>query len=306
MEAGASSGGWSGGGGKQRWLERRRGQAAVAGAVASVVFVVLVGVQSWRALGRRTVAMGAVGGVSGGPQTRLQMLAETSIRTDRAHPYNTMIAAPQEVRYDNRHWVPAHTVNPAPVHPYHAGKRPAKVLHRDFEHAPYGHQLPWEQGPEGALAKYAKRPDEVKQYRFMVDRDGVVKKWTSDLPLSHYSPEDIKVTDAVLDEFSPLLPPQPSARDVARSLAARQEKDIKKSFRNVFPDGMFHDSVMDSRTGKQLPISGISVDKVECPSGLFQCEDQSCVAHISYCPGCDVYPKPDKCAPIQVPAAIRA
>ena len=245
------------------------------------------------------VQMVADGGPGEGPRSRLEMLAETSIRTDRAHPYNRMIAAPREVKFINRHWTPAHTVNPAPVYPYHAGKRPYKVLHRDFEHAPYGHTLPWEQGPEGALAKDEKRLDEVKQYRFVVDKDGVVKKWTYDLPLSAYKPEDIKITDPVLAEFSPLPPPEPSAHDVAHALSEMQKSDIQKSFRNVLPEGMFHDSIMDARTGKQLTVPGVGVDHVECPSGLFQCEDESCVAHISYCDGCDVYPKPDKCSPIQ-------
>jgi hypothetical protein len=35
--------------------------------------------------------------------------------------------------------------------------------------------------------------------------------------------------------------------------------------------------------------------EVQCPLGLFLCRDSSCVAHLSYCAGCDVYPKPTYC-----------
>jgi len=285
--------------------ESENSSADVAARSHRVPFLLAVAASSALAVmvvsgGQLQAMSGQVGLLSGGgPRARLEMLAETSIRTDRAHPYDRMIAAPQEVKFINKHWTPAHTVNPAPVNPYHAGKRPAQVMHRDFEHAPYGHHLPWEEGPEGALAKYERRPDDVKQYRYMVDKDGVVKKWTYDLPLSEYAPEDIKATQAVLDEFSPMPAPRPSALEVAHTLEAEQKTDIQKSFRNVFPDGMFHDAIMDARTGKEQPIPGIGTDSVDCPGGLFQCEDASCVAHISYCDGCDVYPKPDKCSPIQ-------
>ena len=275
----------------------RRVMAMVAAAAASVVVVMAVGAQT--AGGEGAVPTSVARG-GGGPRARLEMLSETSIRTDRAHPYDRMIDAPHEVKYINRHWTPAHTVNPAPVHPYHAGKRPAEVMHRDFEHEPFGHHLPWEGDvPEGALAKYERRPDEVKQYRFVVNKDGVVKRWTYDLPLSEYSPEDIKATQDILDKFSPLPPPEPSAQDVAHALESRQMSDIQKSFRNLLPTGMFHDAIMDARTGKTQLIPGSGMDVVNCPGGLFKCEDQSCVAHISYCDGCDVYPKPDKCAAIQ-------
>ena len=278
----------------------RRVPGLLLGAAAVVVITLAVGLQQ---AGVHVAALSAVQG-AGGPRARLEMLAETSIRTDRAHPYDRMIAAPQEVKYINRHWTPAHTVNPRPVHPYHAGKRPNKVMHRDFEHAPYGNHLPWEGGPEGALAKYERRPDEVKQYRFVVDKDGVVNKWTYDLPLSEYEPDDIKATQAILDEFSPMPPPEPSSWDVAHKLEEKQKADIQKSFRNVLPTGMFHDAIMDARTGKPQKIPGVGADHVECPGGLFQCEDESCVAHISYCDGCDVYPKPDHCSPPFAPVWI--
>jgi hypothetical protein len=278
-----------------------RRKPALILALAALAAVALAG--GLQAAGEGATALAAVqAGASasaGGPRARLEMLAETSIRTDRAHPYDRMIAAPQEVTQINRHWAPAHTVNPHPVHPYHAGNRPNEELHRDFEHAPYGNHLPWEGGPEGALAKYERRPDEVKQYRFVVNKDGVVNKWTYDLPLSEYNPEDIKATQAVLNEFSPLPPPEPSSYDVAHALEESQKDAIQKSFRNVLPTGMFHDAIMDSRTGKPQTVPGVGADHVECPGGLFQCEDESCVAHISYCEGCDVYPKPDKCSPIQ-------
>ena len=283
----------------------RRFSMLLAAAAASTVLVVSAGS---RALAGRQDDQGVLlaAGGAGGPRARLEMLysgtseeVETSIRTDRAHPYDRMIQAPQETKFINREWAPIHTVNPAPVHPYHAGQRPSMVHHRDFEHAPYGHQLPWEEGPEGALAKYVRRPDLVKHYRYVVNKDGVVKKWTYDLPLSEYKPEDIKASDAILAEFSPMPPPQPSSKGVAQALEEGQKSDISKSFRNVFPGGMFHDSLIDSRTGRQLSIPGLGKDNVPCPRGLFQCQDLSCVAHISYCDGCDVYPKPDSCQPIQ-------
>ena len=273
----------------------RRVMTMVAAAAAAAVVVMAAGAQAVSGGAQSSTLLGG-----GGPRARLEMLAGASIRTDRAHPYNRMVAAPQEVKFINRHWTPAHTVNPAPVHPYHAGQRPSQVMHRDFEHEPYGNHLPWETGiPEGALAKYERRPDEVKQYRFVVNKDGVVNKWTYDLPLSEYEPEDVKATQSILDHFSPLPPPEPSALDVAHSLRHEQKSDIQKSFRNLLPEGMFHDSIMDARTGKTQAIPGVGADAVECPGGLFKCEDESCVAHVSYCDGCDVYPKPDKCAAIQ-------
>eukprot|EP00960_Hanusia_phi_P066197 766337-Hanusia_phi.AAC.1 len=228
-----------------------------------------------------------------------QSLAETSVRTDKAHPYNRMINSPDRVKFINKEWTPAQTVNPPPVHPYHGGYRPAKVLHRDFEHEPYGNHLPWEKGPEGAQAKYAESLEDSKAYRYMVDKNGIVRKWETDLPLDRYNPNHIVVSSALLDKLSPLPPPSINAKDVAGALQKQQKDEVKKSFRSIFPHGMFHDTIVDSRTGAVSQISGVSQEEVDCPGGLFKCKDDSCVAHISYCPGCDVYPVPEHCSLIQ-------
>jgi len=228
-----------------------------------------------------------------------QSLAETSVRTDKAHPYNRMINSPDRVKFINTEWTPAQTVNPPPVHPYHGGSRPSKVLHRDFEHEPYGNHLPWEKGPEGAQAKYAESLEDSKAYRYMVDKNGIVRKWETDLPLDRYNPNHIVVSSALLDKLSPLPPPSINARDVAGALERHQKNEIQKSFRSIFPKGMFHDTIVDSRTGAVAQIAGVSQEESVCPGGLYKCKDDSCVAHISYCPGCDVYPVPEHCSLIQ-------
>jgi hypothetical protein len=83
--------------------------------------------------------------------------AGTSLRSDLAHPYGSLRSA--EDKFPNPYNMRQRAVNPAPPHPYSNGHRPKAVLHREFEHNPYGNHLPWETGPAGALAKDIKRPD---------------------------------------------------------------------------------------------------------------------------------------------------
>lgn len=86
----------------------------------------------------------------------------TSFRSDLAHPYGSMRQADSE--FANPFNMRERAVNPAPLHPYNNGHRPKAVLHREFEHNPYGNHLPWESGPAGALAKDVKRPDRSYSY----------------------------------------------------------------------------------------------------------------------------------------------
>ena len=89
------------------------------------------------------------------PAQKTEMLS--SFRSDLAHPYGSMRSA--DDRFVNPYNMRQQAVNPEPLHPYNNGKRPKKVLHREFDHNPYGNHLPWETGPAGALAKDIKRPD---------------------------------------------------------------------------------------------------------------------------------------------------
>jgi hypothetical protein len=84
----------------------------------------------------------------------------SSFRSDLAHPYNSM--RPANDIFVNPYNMRTQSVNPEPLHPYNNGKRPKAVLHREFEHNPYGNHLPWETGPAGALAKDIKRPDKYE------------------------------------------------------------------------------------------------------------------------------------------------
>ena len=84
-----------------------------------------------------------------------QMLS--SFRSDLAHPYNSM--HPVDNKFVNPYNMREPAINPKPLYPYNNGKRPKAVLHREFEHNPYGNKLLWESGPAGALAKDIKRPD---------------------------------------------------------------------------------------------------------------------------------------------------
>ena len=86
-------------------------------------------------------------------------LSQTSINTMHAHPYDTMRLAPWEVTEINSNSRSTKPVNPSPAYPYHVGLRPKMVLNRDFEHDPYGNHLPWDTGPEGAVAKTVRRSD---------------------------------------------------------------------------------------------------------------------------------------------------
>jgi hypothetical protein len=81
----------------------------------------------------------------------------SSFRSDLPHPYNSM--RPANDIFVNPYNMRTRSVNPEPLHPYNNGKRPKAVLHREFEHNPYGNHLPWETVPAGALAKDIKRPD---------------------------------------------------------------------------------------------------------------------------------------------------
>jgi hypothetical protein len=42
-------------------------------------------------------------------------------------------------------------------------------------------------------------------------------------------------------------------------------------------------------------VGKASASEVQCPLGLYMCRDSSCVAHLSYCPGCDRVPMPTFC-----------
>eukprot|EP00293_Proteomonas_sulcata_P016390 CAMPEP_0184309130 /NCGR_PEP_ID=MMETSP1049-20130417/17389_1 /TAXON_ID=77928 /ORGANISM="Proteomonas sulcata, Strain CCMP704" /LENGTH=296 /DNA_ID=CAMNT_0026621957 /DNA_START=10 /DNA_END=900 /DNA_ORIENTATION=+ len=221
-------------------------------------------------------------------------VAETSFRTDLVHPYGTM--HPANSKFINPNGAPEQALNPAPAYPYHSGHRPWKVLHTDFEHAPYGNKVWWRHLPEGALAKDVQKRDEPKDYKFMVNRDGVVTKWEYDLPLERAAPGS--VGNNVLNALSPMPEPEPSRGEVAQALEKRQKREISESFRSIYPTGMFHDSIVDGKTGKEIPMAAPGKQVVECPAGLYQCLDDSCVAHVSYCPGCDVTPVPAHCSAV--------
>lgn len=218
----------------------------------------------------------------------------TSFRSDLAHPYNSMHQV--DDKFVNPYNMREPALNPKPVYPYNNGKRPKAVLHREFEHNPYGNKLPWESGPAGALAKDIKRPDRLQEYRYVVNGDGEVRKWTYDIPKSELRPEQI--TPDTIEQFSPLPKPPLSRQRVAQVLIGRQNHAIQSSFRSILPAGAFHDTVIDSRTGQELDVPGVgkaSHSEVQCPLGLYMCRDSSCVAHLSYCPGCDAVPMPAFC-----------
>jgi len=220
-------------------------------------------------------------------------LGETSIRTDEVHPYNTMHVADQKFINPNQLRDPA--VNAAPEHPYHAGVRPRMVHHAEFEHEPYGNKWPWQNGPEGALVKYEKRADKLEGYHYMVNEDGVVRKWKENLPLSEVKKGAI--TSDTLKKLSPMKEPDDTTEEIAQQLLKNQRDDIQSSFRSIMPNGAFHDDIIDGKTGSQLfiPDAGQETAEVTCPPGLVECHDESCAAHPSYCPGCDAIPAPDFC-----------
>ncbi len=94
-----------------------------------------------------------------------EMLA--SFRSDLPHPYDSMHAV--DDKFINPYNMRQPALNPAPLHPYNNGKRPKAVLHREFEHNPYGNKFPWETDfPSGALAKDIKRPDRYLKMQFVL------------------------------------------------------------------------------------------------------------------------------------------
>eukprot|EP00286_Rhodomonas_abbreviata_P016629 CAMPEP_0181340866 /NCGR_PEP_ID=MMETSP1101-20121128/30082_1 /TAXON_ID=46948 /ORGANISM="Rhodomonas abbreviata, Strain Caron Lab Isolate" /LENGTH=312 /DNA_ID=CAMNT_0023452059 /DNA_START=99 /DNA_END=1037 /DNA_ORIENTATION=+ len=220
-----------------------------------------------------------------------QILSQTSIRTDVVHPYDTMHMA--ENKFVNPDDVRGRPVNAAPHHPYHAGSRPRAVHHPGFEHEPFGNKFPWQDGPEGAVVKYEKRPDKLEGYHYMVDTNGLVKKWTDELPLSEV--RGGAVTSETLKKLSPMKEPDATTERIAQALLHKQQDDVQKSFRNIDPHGAFHDSIIDGKTGKQIVIPDVEDGNFECLPGLVKCQDNSCVAHVSYCPGCGKIPVPDHC-----------
>uniref|UniRef100_A0A6T8PJ26 Uncharacterized protein n=1 Tax=Hemiselmis andersenii TaxID=464988 RepID=A0A6T8PJ26_HEMAN len=225
---------------------------------------------------------------------RLEMLSQTSARTDLVHPYGSMY--PANPKFINSKGAPQQAVNTLPNHPFHNGHRPKMVLNDDFEHEPYGNHLPWEHAPAGALAKYDKRADKMKAYSYMVDRDGTVDRWDSDLREDEVDPTH--VGEGTLQKMSPLPHPNPSVSDVAKALVNVQRQEIRKSFRDVLPKGAFHDSIVDSQSGRSLfvPDTTYGARQVHCPPGLVRCPDSTCVASMGYCPGCSVRPMPEYCA----------
>jgi hypothetical protein len=132
----------------------------------------------------------------------------------------------------------------------------------------------------------------LTNYRYMVNRDGVVHQWEQKIPMNDVGS---KITDEALRHLSPLPEPSADAHDVAQALLKRQLGDVRTSFRSIYPDGMFHDSLVDSRTGHSMVIPSAHAPPVECLAGLIKCPDNSCYAHVSYCPGCDTTPAPSHC-----------
>jgi hypothetical protein len=94
----------------------------------------------------------------------------------------------------------------------------------------------------------------LQEYRYVVNRDGEVRKWTYDLPKSELRPEQI--TPETIESFSPLPKPPLSRQRVAQVLIKRQDHFIQKSFRSMLPKGAFHDTVIDARTGQELDVPG--------------------------------------------------
>lgn len=136
----------------------------------------------------------------------------------------------------------------------------------------------------------------MKAYNYMVNRDGVVVRWDTPLEISDVDPNYIG--RETLKHLSPMPEPKPSTREVAQALVNIQRDSIQRSFRSILPTGAFHDSIMDSQSGMQLSVPGIRYGQqhVSCPEGLVRCQDSTCVASMSYCPGCDVNPMPEYCS----------
>jgi hypothetical protein len=95
----------------------------------------------------------------------------------------------------------------------------------------------------------------LQEYRYVVNRDGEVRKWTYDIPKSELRPEQI--TPETIEQFSPLPKPPLSQERVAQVLIGMQNHAIQKSFRSILPKGAFHDTVIDSRTGQELEVPGL-------------------------------------------------
>jgi hypothetical protein len=138
----------------------------------------------------------------------------------------------------------------------------------------------------------------MKAYRYMVNRNGVVNRWETKLEPEEFDPNHID--ESIIARLSPMPEPEPSAKDVAKALLHIQRENIKSSFRAFLPEGAFHDAIMDSQSGRELAVSnGAYFGKklVACPDGLVRCPDHSCVASMSYCPGCQSKPMPEYCSP---------
>jgi len=272
---------------------RRAGAIGVGCLVAASALAVVGVIQQGPAGGGKEAVL-LQRGAAGRPQAVLEQLSMTSARTDLLHPYGSLY--PANPKFINPNGAPRQAVNPEPVHPYHNGHRPQMVLNNDFDHAPFGNHLPWENMPSGALAKYDKRTDKMKAYRYMVDRDGNVDRWDSDLGAEDVDPKHIGA--GTLEKFSPVKAPMPDERQVARALVNIQRNSIRKSFRDILPKGAFHDAIVDSQSGRSLfvPDTTYGVRSVQCPPGLVRCPDTSCVADMGYCPGCSVRPMPEYCS----------
>ena len=135
-------------------------------------------------------------------------------------------------------------------------------------------------------------PCRLRNYRYMVNKDGVVHEWEQKIGMNDLGS---KISDEALRHLSPMPEPSASAHDVAHALLTRQLDEVRKSFRSIYPDGMFRDSLVDSRTGHSMEIPSASAPPIECLAGLIKCRDNSCQAHVSYCPGCDTVPAPSYC-----------
>jgi hypothetical protein len=137
----------------------------------------------------------------------------------------------------------------------------------------------------------------MKAYRYMVNRNGVVQRWETPLDPAEFDPNHISMD--TIARLSPMPEPEPSTTDVAQALLHIQRESIKKSFRTILPEGAFHDSIMDGQSGRELAVSTgayYNVKLVVCPAGLVRCPDHSCVASMSYCPGCERKPMPEFCS----------
>lgn len=142
----------------------------------------------------------------------------------------------------------------------------------------------------------------LRNYRYMVNRDGIVREWEQKAPMTSLGSHG-QMSPEALAHLSPMPEPEASAHDIAQALLHRQENDVRKSFRSIYPDGMFHDSIVDARTGHSFTISAANAPEVTCPAGLFKCHDGSCSAHVSYCPGCNKIPLPSYCASVSPEAS---